>query len=133
MNEALLSAQGFRIFVFEMAQEEKKGKQILRKLLTPYLVMIIDEETFEEQTQVRVSRLKMILISALFFCLFSGLIFSTIAYTPLKEYIPGYDSSELRKKAVQNLFLTDSLITLYNRNIQYLNAVKDVLTEEISF
>ena len=64
MNEALLSAQGFRIFVFEMAQEEKKGKQILRKLLTPYLVMIIDEETFEEQTQVRVSRLKMILISA---------------------------------------------------------------------
>ena len=61
------------------------------------------------------------------------LIFSTIAFTPLKEYIPGYDSSELRKKAVQNLFLTDSLITLYNQNIQYLNSVRKVLSEDISF
>ena len=29
--------------------------------------------------------------------------FFTISYTPLKEYIPGYDSSELRQKAIQNL------------------------------
>jgi len=39
----------------------------------------------------------------------------------------------LRKKAVQNLFLTDSLITLYNQNIQYLNSVRKVLSEDISF
>ena len=61
-----------------------------------------------------------------------SLVFSTIAYTPLKEYIPGYDSSELRKQAVQNLFVTDSLIKLYNQNLQYLNAVRTVLNEEIS-
>lgn len=116
-----------------MAQEEKKGKRILRKLLNPYLVMIIDEETFEEQTQVRISRLKMILLGIFFVGVFSTLVFSTIVYTPLKEYIPGYDSSELRKKAVQNLFLTDSLISLYNQNIQYLNAVRAVLSEDLSF
>ena len=51
----------------------------------------------------------------------------------MKKYIPGYDSSELRKKAVKNLFLTDSLISLYNQNIQYLNAVRGVLTEDLSF
>ena len=56
-----------------------------------------------------------------------------VSFTSLKEFIPGYDSSELRKKAVQNLFLTDSLITLYNQNIMYLNSVKKVLTEDISF
>ena len=33
---------------------------------------------------------------------------------------------------VQNLFVTDSLITLYNQNLQYLNAVRSVLNEEIS-
>ena len=42
-----------------MALEEKKREQILQKLLNPYLVMIIDEETFEEQAQLRTSRLKM--------------------------------------------------------------------------
>lgn len=116
-----------------MAQEEKKRKRILRKLLNPYLVMIIDEESFEEQIQVRISRLKMIFVGVFFLGVFSTLVFSTIAYTPLKEYIPGYDSSELRKKAVKNLFLTDSLISLYNQNIQYLDAVRGVLTEDLSF
>jgi murein DD-endopeptidase MepM/ murein hydrolase activator NlpD len=116
-----------------MSQEEKKGKRILRKLLNSYLVMIIDEESFEEQRQIRVSRLKVIFLSLLFLGIFSAFIFSTIAYTPLKTFIPGYDSSELRKKAVQNLFLTDSLITLYNRNIIYLNSVRQTLTEDISF
>ena len=116
-----------------MAKEEKKRRQFLQKLLNPYLVMIIDEETFEEQTQIRFSRLKMIFVGILMIGVLGTLIFSTIAFTPLKEYIPGYDSSELRKKAVQNLFLTDSLITLYNKNIQYLNSVRKVLSEDISF
>ena len=116
-----------------MAEKDKMRKKLWEKLIDPYLVMIINEETFEEQTQIRISRLKMILLSLLFLGFFTGTIFSIISYTPLKEFIPGYDSSELRKKAVQNLFLTDSLITLYNQNIMYLNSVKKVLTEDISF
>jgi murein DD-endopeptidase MepM/ murein hydrolase activator NlpD len=116
-----------------MAQQEKKRKQFFQRLLNPYLVMIIDEETFEEQTQIRFSRLKMIFVGVLLFGLFGGFFFSMIAYTPIKEYIPGYDSSELRKKALQNLFLTDSLITLYNQNIQYLNSVRKALSDDISF
>ena len=128
-----MSTYGLRIFALKMAKEEKKRRQFLQKLLNPYLVMIIDEETFEEQTQIRFSRLKMIFVGILMIGVLGTLIFSTIAFTPLKEYIPGYDSSELRKKAVQNLFLTDSLITLYNQNIQYLNSVRKVLSEDISF
>lgn len=128
-----MSTYGLRIFALKMAKEEKKRRQFLQKLLNPYLVMILDEETFEEQTQIRFSRLKMIFVGLLMIGVLGTLIFSTIAFTPLKEYIPGYDSSELRKKAVQNLFLTDSLITLYNQNIQYLNSVRKVLSEDISF
>ena len=128
-----MSTYGLRIFALKMAKEEKKRRQFLQKLLNPYLVMIIDEETFEEQTQIRFSRLKMIFVGLLMIGVLGTLIFSTIAFTPLKEYIPGYDSSELRKKAIQNLFLTDSLITLYNQNIQYLNSVRKVLSEDISF
>lgn len=128
-----MSTYGLRIFALKMAKEEKKRRQFLQKLLNPYLVMIIDEETFEEQTQIRFSRLKMIFVGLLMIGVLGTLIISTIAFTPLKEYIPGYDSSELRKKAVQNLFLTDSLITLYNQNIQYLNSVRKVLSEDISF
>ena len=61
-----------------MPQEEKKGKRILRKLLNSYLVMIIDEESFEERRQIRVSRIKVILLTLLILGIFSTLIFSII-------------------------------------------------------
>ena len=116
-----------------MNEEEKKSKKLWQKLLAPYLLMVINEETFEERAQIRTSRVKIIIVSLITLILLSGIIFTTISYTPLKEFIPGYDSTELRKKAVQNLFLTDSLITIYDQNIRYLNSVKKVLTEDISY
>src|SRR6056300_149071 len=116
-----------------MDKKENKKKKLFRRLISPYRMVIINEETFEERLQFRVSKLSLLLISVFSFVLLGSLFFSSIAFTPLKEFIPGYDSSELRKKAVQNLFVTDSLITLYNQNIQYLNAVKAVLNEEVRF
>ena len=116
-----------------MDKKEVKKKKLFRRLISPYRMVIINEETFEERLQFRVSKLSLLLISVFSFVLLGSLFFSSIAFTPLKEFIPGYDSSELRKKAVQNLFVTDSLITLYNQNIKYLNAVKAVLNEEVRF
>ena len=116
-----------------MSNQEKKRAGLLKKLLSRYRMVIINEETFEEQAQVRVSRLNFMILVILIFASIFTATFITIAYTPLKGAIPGYDSSELRQKAIQNLFTTDSLITLYNQNINYLNAVRSVLNGDISF
>ena len=116
-----------------MKDKVNKKRKFFQRLRNPYLIKIINEETFEEMGQIRTSRFKSILVSFLLICTSSVLIFTIISYTSLKEYIPGYDSSEIRAKAIQNLFLTDSLIQLYNQNLKYLNSVKKVLTEDISF
>ena len=116
-----------------MDEQVKKERSIFKKLRDPYMMVIINEETFEEQIHFRVSRLRVILLFIIVFTFFGTGVFMSIAYTPLKEYIPGYDSSELRQKAIQNLFKTDSLIEKYNQNIQYLNAVRAVLSEEVTF
>ena len=116
-----------------MDEQVKKERSIFKKLRDPYRMVIINEETFEEQIHFRVSRLRIILLFIIVFTFFGTGVFMSIAYTSLKEYIPGYDSSELRQKAIQNLFKTDSLIEKYNQNIQYLNAVRAVLSEEVTF
>jgi len=116
-----------------MATQEKKKKTLRKKLFNPYRMVIVNEETFEEQIQVRISRIRIFLLSLFVLAsLFAG-IFALIAYTPMKEYIPGYDSNELRKKATQNLFVTDSLIEIYNQNLQYLNAVRAVWAEDVDY
>ena len=116
-----------------MVKNEQKKEDFFKKLVTPYRMVIINEETFEERIQFRITKLSIILGSIFASLSIAAFFYLSIAYTPLKEYIPGYDSSELRKKAVQNLFITDSLITLYNQNLQYLDAIKGVLNEEVFF
>ncbi len=116
-----------------MDQKDRKKRTFLKKLITPYRMVIINEETFEERIQFKISKLSVLMLSLLSFSAIAGLVYASIAYTSLKEYIPGYDSTELRKQAVQNLFVTDSLITLYNQNLQYLNTIRAVLNEDISF
>ena len=90
-----------------MAKQETKTKHFLRKLLSSYRMVIINEETFEEKSQLRISRFSVFFGGFLFLALFCTGFFMMISYTSLKEYIPGYDSSELRQKAIQNLFTTD--------------------------
>ena len=87
--------------------KKKKDQVFLKKLLSRYRMVIINEETFEEQAQFRVSRLNfMILVILIIGSIFTAT-FVTIAYTPLKEVIPGYDSSEITAKSHSKL--------IYNR------------------
>jgi len=113
-----------------MSKKNKSSNKIIKKLTSRYRMLIVNEETFEEQFQFRLSRLNVIIVSIFLFSIFSVGLFFTIAYTPLREYIPGYDSSEIRKNAIENLFITDSLINIYEKNSRYLNSVKKVLTGE---
>jgi murein DD-endopeptidase MepM/ murein hydrolase activator NlpD len=55
-----------------------------------------------------------------------------IAYTPLREYIPGYSSTSLKKKATELNYKTDSLQQVIVANEKYLESIKRVLTGDIA-
>ncbi len=116
-----------------MAKKESKSKQIVNKLVNRYRMVIINEQTFEEQLQFRLSRLNVIIFSVLLLTLIGTLAAALIAFTPIKEYIPGYDSTTIRKTATENYLMTDSLILANQKNIQYLNAIKSALSGEVNF
>ena len=116
-----------------MTKKKTLRKRIAKKLLSRYRMVVINEKTFEEQLQFRLSRLNLIIVGVLLLASMSIGTFMVIAYTPLKEYIPEYDSSAMRKQALENYFKTDSLIKMYEKNIQYLNTVKGTLTGEFVF
>ena len=121
------------IFVSLMVIKDNKKKKLIKMLMNPYRLVVVNEETFDEQFQIGLSRLNLIVFLVLTFTILSLSVFFVVSYTPLKEYIPGYDSSEIRKKAVENLFLADSLISIYKKNEQYLNIVRGVLSDNLVF
>lgn len=54
-----------------------------------------------------------------------------IAFTPLREYIPGYASTKLKREATANALKSDSLQKVINENTAYLASIKKVLTGDL--
>lgn len=114
-----------------MVKKEKRAKRIKKKLLHKYRMVILNEETFEERFSFRLNRLNVFVFSTLFTVLLILTTTVIIAFTPLREYIPGYSSTELKRKASDMAYRTDSLQRIINLNEQYLASIRKVLTGDV--
>jgi murein DD-endopeptidase MepM/ murein hydrolase activator NlpD len=114
-----------------MAKKRKKGKEIKRKLLHKYRLVILNESTFEEKISFKLSRLNVFVTGTLFIIVLIGLTTLLVAFTPLREYIPGYSSTKLKRQATELTYKTDSLVTVLEYTNKYLENVRMVLRGDI--
>ena len=114
-----------------MAKKTKKRKEIKKKLLHKYRLVILNESTFEEKISFKLSRLNVFVSGTVFTILLIGFTTLLIAFTPLREYIPGYSSTKLKRQATELTYKTDSLVTVLNYTNKYLDNVRLVLRGEV--
>lgn len=115
-----------------MRRKNSEKKKLKKKLLHKYRLVVLNEDTFEERLAVKLTRLNVFVISFLVAVFLVAITAVIIAFTPLREYIPGYSSTSLQKQAMTLDFKTDSLLNVINRNDVYINSVKSVLRGEVS-
>lgn len=116
-----------------MKKKPKKKNWIKRKLLSRYRLVVLNENTFEEQLYFRLSRLNVIIITTLVFSLFFVGTLFLVAYTSIKEYMPGYASTSMRKQAAENAIRLDSLMQAYVQSEQHMTSMKKVLQGDITY
>ncbi len=114
-----------------MAKKVKKRKEIKRKLLHKYRLVILNESTFEEKISFKLSRLNVFVTGTLCIIGLIGLTTLLIAFTPLREYIPGYSSTKLKKQATDLTYKTDSLVVTLGNTNRYLENIRMVLSGDI--
>ncbi|WP_457610749.1 M23 family metallopeptidase [Lutibacter sp.] len=115
-----------------MAKTSKFKEKFKEKLIGKYRLVILNEDTFEEKISFKLTRLNVFILGGLFsILLIVGTIF-LIAFTPLREYIPGYSSVKLKKEATQLIYRADSLEQILKVNNVYIEKVRELLTGEIS-
>ncbi len=114
-----------------MARKVEKRKEIKRKLLHKYRLVILNESTFEEKISFKLSRLNVFVTGSLFIIGLIGLTTLLIAFTPLREYIPGYSSTRLKRQATELTYKTDSLVTALNYTNRYLENIRLVLRGDV--
>jgi murein DD-endopeptidase MepM/ murein hydrolase activator NlpD len=114
--------------------DNKKNKNLgfWKKWLATYRFVIFNDETFEERFSYKLNRLNVFLTISISVILLIAATFLVISQTPLKEYIPGYDSSELRRQAIRNNDRLDSLQLALLRNQRYIASVNRVLRGDLN-
>lgn len=109
----------------------KKQRKIKQKLTDKYRLVILNEDTFQERFSLKLSRLNVFVFGGIFSVLLIGLTTLLIAFTGIREYIPGYSSTALKKKATKLTYEADSLKNRLAIIESYTRALKPVLTGEI--
>jgi murein DD-endopeptidase MepM/ murein hydrolase activator NlpD len=114
-----------------MAKKRKPRKKISKKLLNNYRLLLLNQDTFEERFSLRLNLLNVFILVSLSSIFLIAATTLLIVFTPLKEYIPGYSSRSLKKKAILLTLKTDSLQDVINVNEKYYQSIKQVLSGDL--
>ncbi|MFT6748686.1 MAG: hypothetical protein ACI9XR_001284 [Flavobacterium sp.] len=116
-----------------MSKKRLKKQRIKKTLFTKNRLIILNEDSFEE-----IFSLKLTLMNVFVFATLGAIIIITvttfiIAFTPLREYIPGYTSSSLKKNATELALKSDSLAFAIKKNEVYLQSIQKVLNGNLEY
>ena len=110
--------------------ETSKKNNIKKRESKNYRLVIQEEKTYKEKFKLKLSRTNVFLMGTFISLIIVSITTSIIFFTPVREYIPGYDTTKMRIQAINNLERLDSLINQLSINENYLEAVFQTINGE---
>jgi murein DD-endopeptidase MepM/ murein hydrolase activator NlpD len=107
-----------------MAKNEKRKGKWRDK----FRFAIFNDTTYEEVWRIRLTKSNALLVATLLLLLIIGLNTSLIAFTNLREFIPGYPDVAMRRDIIMNALLLDSLERELDVRDKYFRDLNDVIS-----
>ena len=108
--------------------KNKNERSFWQKWKAKYRLVILNSENFEERLSFKLSRIGVFLSVVFSIIILVGGTASIIALTPIREYIPGYTSSDIKRQVMTLEFLSDSLLIELEQNKRYLGNIKNIVS-----
>lgn len=108
--------------------KNKNERSFWQKWKAKYRLVILNSENFEERLSFKLSRIGVFLSVVFSIIILVGGTASVIALTPIREYIPGYTSSDIKRQVMTLEFLSDSLLIELEQNKRYLGNIKNIVS-----
>ncbi len=109
-----------------MADTNKK-KGFFKRLTYKYRFIIFNDHSYEEVISVRLTKLNVFSIIGTSVVFLIVLVTVLIAFTPIREYIPGYPDGSTRRDIIMNAILLDSLENEIRIREQFLENLRDIV------
>lgn len=105
--------------------------KFFRKLTHKYRMVLLNEDTFEEVGNMRLTRLNLIALVGIVLILLVAITYSLIAFTNIRELIPGYPDATMRQHIRTNAMKLDSLEHEQAIRDQYFDNLKRIISGEV--
>jgi len=105
-------------------------KKIFQMLKDHYRLIIYNDSTIQTVWSIKLTPIKVLTLGSLGAILLILITTSIIAYTPLRENIPGYPSTKTRQQIIRNYVLVDSLENEIKTRDAYFNKIGDLFKGE---
>ena len=116
-----------------MSEKRLKRQIIKKKLFTKNRLVILNEDSFEEIFSLKLTLMNVFVVATVGAILIITTTTFIIAFTPLREFIPGYASDELKRNATELALKSDSLSNSIKKNESYIASIKKVLTGDLDY
>ncbi len=106
-------------------------KKIFQMLKDHYRLIIYNDSSIQTVWSIKLTPIKVLTlgsIGAILLILFTTVI---IAYTPLRENIPGYPSAKVRQQIIYNYMLVDSLENEIKNRDSYFDKIKTLFQGDV--
>ena len=104
-----------------------KRKKLARILKSKFRFVVMNDQTLEEKFSLRLTPMNLIVVGGTFALLLITLTLYLIAFTPIREYIPGYADVNMRRNLIKMTLKTDSLMQKLNADEKYLANMLNIL------
>jgi murein DD-endopeptidase MepM/ murein hydrolase activator NlpD len=116
------------LHIFDFCMAKKETSRYIRKLRNKYRLVISNDITYAEVWHMRLSRLNVLTFFSAIALAGAVAVTSLIAFTPLREFIPGYPDSKTRRNIVQNAQRLDALESKVQRWVLYNDNLNRILS-----
>jgi murein DD-endopeptidase MepM/ murein hydrolase activator NlpD len=100
------------------------------KKVTHFRLSLLDARTHQQLRSVRFTKASFIITIVCSIVIFCAIIFSLIAFTPIRTFIPGYPDADTKRAAIQNAIKADSLESVIYKWELYAKNLRRVLEGE---
>ena len=110
---------------------EKRRRRLFNKLTHKYRLVLLNDSTFAEVGFMRLTRLNLIAVVGILGILFITVVYLVIAYTPIREFIPGYPDAVMSQNIRQSAMKLDSLEYEMVIRDQYFENLRKIISGEM--
>jgi len=114
-----------------MARKPSEKKKLVSRLQNKFRLVVMNVNTFEEKFSLVLSPLNVFTWGGLTLIITILLVSMVLAFTPLREFIPGYADVNTRRNATRALLRADSLMQTQQLKDKYIENLRLILEGEI--